>query len=188
LDSATLKADGFGKDREMAMLARAKLTKSFLMAQRTGTYVVVTSGGPPGPCVPRFDERLGPLDARLAQWERIKASGADGSLCRVREAEDLASRTIAEAKLTKGLLMAQPEGAYLASNAWVPVKPGPDAPCWQGHVAPPEGREAQWNQIKAAGSEGRTCNVYERPEDHTRWLATFPARETAKCSKPSTVN
>jgi len=150
----------------MAMLARARLTKSFLMAQRTGTYLVVTSGGPPGPYVPRFNERVDCLAAKHAQWERIKASGADGSLCRIREAEDLASRTVAEAKLTKGFLMAQPEGAYLASNAWVPVKPGPYVPSWQGHVAAPEDREAQWNQIKASGSEGRTCNVYEHPEDH----------------------
>jgi hypothetical protein len=150
----------------MAMLARARLTKSFLMAQRTGTYVVVTCGGPPGPYVPRFNERVGPLDARLAQWARIKASGADGTLCRVRQAEDLASSTIAEGKLTKGFFMAQPEGAYLASNAWVPVTPGPPVYTYQGHVAPPEAREAQWEQIKAAGGQGRTCNIYESIADH----------------------
>ena len=158
----------------MAMLARAKLTKSFLMAQRTGTYVVVTCGGPPGPYAPRFDERLGPLDARCAQWERIKASGADGALCSVREAEDVASRTITEAKLTKGFLMAQLEGAYLASNAVVPVNPGPPVYTYEGHVAPPEAREAQWEQIKTAGGHGRTCNIYESIADHVEWLASFP--------------
>ena len=150
----------------MAMLARGRLTKSFLMAQRAGTYVVVTSGGPPGPYVPRFVERVGPLDARLAQWERIKAARADGVLCTVREANDLASRSIATARLTKGLLMAQPEGVYVASNAWVPVNPRPPGYRYEGHVEYPESREAQWEQIKAAGGQGRPCNIYDSIADH----------------------
>lgn len=98
----------------------------------------------------------------------------DGSLCCVREAADFASRTIAMAKLTKGLLMAQPEGVYLASNAVVPVNPSPTVHTYEGRVAPPEAREAQWEQIKAAGGHGRTCNIYESIADHVEWLATFP--------------
>lgn len=157
----------------MAMLTRARLTKSFLMAQSTGTYVVVTCGGPPGKHVPRFDERVGSRDGRLAQWERIKASGADGSFCHVREADNPGSRIIAEARLTKAFLMAQPEGVYLASNAWIPINLEPPVSMYRGYVAPPEDREAQWEQIKVAGAQGRTCNIYESPEDHSKWLAKF---------------
>jgi hypothetical protein len=32
-----------------------------------------------------------------------------------------------------------------------------------------EAREAQWEQIKAAGGQGRTCNIYESPGDHVEW-------------------
>ncbi len=172
----------------MAMLARARLTKSLLMTQRAGTYLVVTCGGSPGPHVPRFDERLGPLDARLAQWERVKASGADGAICRVREAEDFASRTIATAKLTKGFLMAQPEGVYLASNAWVPVNLGPRVYTYEGHVVPPEAREAQWEQIKAAG--GRAEPATFTKVLRTTWTGwpLFHRGGSLKCSQSSTAN
>ena len=157
----------------MALIARAGLTKGFLMAQRTGTYIVVTSGGTPGRHVPRFDERVGPLDARGAQWERIKAARAAGQLCNVREAEGHTSRVIARAKLTKRLLMDQREGVYIASNQYIPVNPGPAVPTFEGHVARPDDREAQWERIKAAGANGRMCNVYEDPEDHVNWLSSM---------------
>ena len=81
---------------------------------------------------------------------------------------------LARARLTKNFLMAQPEGVYLASNAVAPVSPGPSVYTYEGHVAPPEALEAQWEQIKAAGWQGRTCNIYESPDDHAEWLATFP--------------
>jgi hypothetical protein len=158
----------------MASMIRAELTRGFLMAQRTGSYLVSTCGRTPGEHLPRFDESVGRVDAREAQWERIKAAQADGTLCNVREAEERASRVIARAKLTKRLLMSLPEGVYIASNQWVPATPGPSVPRFAEHVAEPEAREAQWERIKTAGADGRHCNVYETPEDHAKWLAGQP--------------
>ena len=72
----------------MALLARQRLTKSFFMAQRSGTFVTsncyqAKSGQPV------FAEVVAELPERLAQWERIKAAKANGRLCNVfRSRED----------------------------------------------------------------------------------------------------
>ena len=152
----------------MVLIARALLTKGFLMAQPTGSYLVSNCGSTPGKHVPTFNERVGPTAARQAQWERIKAARAHGRLCNVRETEAPDARQIARKRLTKEFLMALPEGVYIVSNPVVSVAPGPFVRRFEEYVAQPEAREEQWERIQATGADGRHCNVYERPEDHAK--------------------
>ena len=158
----------------MALLIRSELTKQFLMSLPTGCFLVSTCDGPSGPHVPRFHERVGPKADSEAQWRRVKAAGADGSLCNVYRSEDLMSEIVERTKLTKSFLMSLGEGMYVASNAWIPVNRGAPTSRFEERVALPQNREAQWTRIKDAGADGRHCNVYDSPDDHTKWLAVIP--------------
>ena len=67
----------------MALIARERLTKSFLMAQRTGTFIASNCYRPGRPYRPIFSELVADLPERAAQWEQIKAARANGRLCNV---------------------------------------------------------------------------------------------------------
>lgn len=71
-------------------IARKRLTKEFLMALPEGVYIVSNPvvSVTPGPFVPDFEEYVVQPEAREAQWERIKASGANGRHCNVYESSD----------------------------------------------------------------------------------------------------
>ena len=72
---------------------------------------------------------------------------------------------IARQRLTQCFLVAQRTGSYLVSNCYL----SRSAPCFAEVIAEPRGRREQWQRIKLAGAAGRTCNVYDRPEDHENW-------------------
>ncbi len=58
--------------------------------------------------------------------------------------------------LTKRLLFQLAEGSYLVSNTMVTT----DQPSFSEKVQPVERREAQWQRVKAAGANGRLCDVF----------------------------
>ena len=62
-----------------------KLTKKFLMQLPSGTFLVSNCFRRLGPetLTPVFYENVLPLDDREAQWQRIKACGANHRLCHV---------------------------------------------------------------------------------------------------------
>jgi hypothetical protein len=70
-------------------------------------------------------------------------------------------------KLTKKILLAAPEGAYLVSN------------CFQGFstesvfeeiVACPQARAGQWERVVAAKADQRLCRVFATQRDYQVWL------------------
>ena len=71
-------------------------------------------------------------------------------------------------KLTKTFLMRLPVGAFLASNCYHPMGPNTVSPVFAERVTPLDDREAQWQKIKNAGANGRTCEVHETPESYKR--------------------
>jgi hypothetical protein len=72
---------------------------------------------------------------------------------------------ITRQKLTRSFLLAQRTGAYIVSNCYQSASES----CFAEFVAGPNQRADQWQRIKLAGADGRTCNVYDRPEDHEKW-------------------
>ena len=65
----------------MGLIARERLTKSFLMSRRTGTYLVSNRFIHRCPRRPRFAERVTAPEKLEAQWQRIVAAGVSGRLC-----------------------------------------------------------------------------------------------------------
>lgn len=71
-------------------------------------------------------------------------------------------------KLTKKILLAAPEGAYLVSN------------CFQGFsttdsifeeiVASPQARAEQWERVVTAKADQRLCRVFASQRDYQVWL------------------
>lgn len=72
----------------MALIARERLTKSFLMAQRTGTFIASNCCEHERSSGPRFGELIVEPSERAAQWERIKDVRADRRLCNVYDAPE----------------------------------------------------------------------------------------------------
>jgi len=145
-----------------------KLTKTFLMAQETGAFIVSNSYRSPGGCRPSFDELVLEPAQRQNQWKRIAAACADGRLCRIATTTD-GQAQVTDAKLTKELLMSLPTGVRLTSNVYKPSD-GMSVPLFAEFVAPPDDREAQWQRIRAEGMNGKTCRVFESRVAYEQWL------------------
>jgi hypothetical protein len=67
----------------MGLIRSHKLTKTFLMALETGTYLASNKFRHGQPERPVFQERVAELAARPAQWKRIKLAKVDGRVCNV---------------------------------------------------------------------------------------------------------
>lgn len=62
-------------------MIRTPLTKRFLFQLEEGLYLVSNTLVAAGQ--PSFSEVVSPLKMREAQWQRVKAAGANGRLCDV---------------------------------------------------------------------------------------------------------
>ena len=71
-------------------------------------------------------------------------------------------------RLTKKLLMKLPTGAFLVSNCYSRVGPDMVTPVFAETVAPLDDREWQWQRIREAGANGRTCEVHNTSEEYKR--------------------
>jgi len=69
------------KELSMALIARARMTKEFLMGLQAGLYIASNTFQPDRPGKPRFAETVATPEEREAQWQRAKAACADGRLC-----------------------------------------------------------------------------------------------------------
>lgn len=69
-------------------------------------------------------------------------------------------------KLTKTLLRRLPAGVFLVSNCYHPMGPNTVTPVFAESVAPLDDRDEQWQRIKDAGADGRTCEVHKDPESY----------------------
>ena len=67
-------------------------------------------------------------------------------------------------KLTKKSFSTLPAGVFLVSNCYERIGPNTSTPVFYEYTDPPEGRQAQWERIKAAGADQRLCYVYESSE------------------------
>jgi len=155
--------------RETGQNCSVTLLQSLLMAQKTGAFIVSNSYRSPGGDRPSFDELILEPAQRQNQWERIKASCADGRLCRIAATAD-GQTQITDAKLTKQLLMSLPTGVRVTSNVYRPSS-GMSVPWFAEFVAPPDDREAQWQRIRAEGMNGKTCRVFESRVAYEHWIS-----------------
>lgn len=76
---------------------------------------------------------------------------------------------IATAKLSKRFCLSLDEGLYLVSGVYDGAAPETAKPAFAERIAAPEGREAQWQRIRAARADGRTCDVFMDAEHHAEW-------------------
>ena len=70
-------------------------------------------------------------------------------------------------KLTKKILLAAPEGAYLVSNCF---HGDTTASIFEEIVAPPLDRENQWKRVVAARADQRLCRVFGTQLEYQVWL------------------
>ena len=72
-------------------------------------------------------------------------------------------------KLSKALFLKLPDGLYLVSNTCrTPIDP------WFAEViCPLSTRYGQWQRIKSASVDHRTCMVFKNKESHQRWLSQW---------------
>jgi len=152
----------------MSPSTREKLTKAFLMAQKTGAFIVSNSYRSPDGYRPSLNELVLEPAQRQNQWKRITAACADGRLCRIAATTD-GQAQITDAKLTKQLFMSLPTGVRLTSNVREPSE-GLLVPVFAALVVPPDDREAQWQRIRAEGMNGKTCLVFESRVAYEQWL------------------
>ena len=71
-------------------------------------------------------------------------------------------------KLTKKILMAAPDGAYLVSNCFQGFTP--QLSIFEEIVSPPQDREQQWERILAAKASQRLCRVFASKVEYQAWL------------------
>ena len=69
--------------------------------------------------------------------------------------------------LTKKILIAAPEGAYLVSNCF---KGFTRSSIFEETVSLPEEREHQWERVLAAHANHRLCRVFATKQDCLAWL------------------
>lgn len=68
--------------------------------------------------------------------------------------------------LTKKFLMELGEGNYLMSN----LLDNYGCPIYEGKVETAATRVLQWEKIKRAGAQGRTCRIFKTKSDYVRWV------------------
>ena len=72
------------------------------------------------------------------------------------------TKKIARTKLTKAFLFSLPENVRIVSNTYKPTIGGFCMPCFDEIVESSKTeRQAQWERIKAAGTNGRLCNIFD---------------------------
>jgi len=70
-------------------------------------------------------------------------------------------------KLSKKILLAAPEGAYLVSNCF---RGFTTESVFEEIVAPLQVRAEQWERIIAAKADQRLCRVFATQQDYQAWL------------------
>jgi hypothetical protein len=70
-------------------------------------------------------------------------------------------------KLTKKILMAAPEGAYLVSNCY---SESTARSIFEEIVSPLAGRVNQWERIVTTNADQRTCRVFPTKKEYQEWL------------------
>ena len=78
------------------------------------------------------------------------------------------SSPIYRRKLSKKFFMELPTGLFIVSNCYEMIGPRIYTPAFCGCVAPPEMREAQWEQIRNSGADQRMCKVYPSSEEYKK--------------------
>jgi hypothetical protein len=66
-------------------------------------------------------------------------------------------------------------GFFIVSNVYDGYTRESATPVFAAPVAPAEGREEQWVQIKLARANGRLCNVFASPEQYYGWRRLWHA-------------
>ena len=72
-------------------------------------------------------------------------------------------------KLTRRFFMELEQGLYLVSNIQDGMTRESAKPVFAEAVAAPEQRGAQWQKIKDVRADGRLCDLFESPEQHSTW-------------------
>ena len=77
-------------------------------------------------------------------------------------------------KLTKAFLFSLQEGVYLVSNVML----APGQPLFAETTQPEQKRSEQWQRIKTARADGRTCHVFNDPADFMDFYLQIPVPYT----------
>ncbi len=72
-------------------------------------------------------------------------------------------------KLSKALFLKLPDGLYLVSNTCHT----PTDPLFAEVICPSSTRHVQWQRIKSARVDQRTCRVFADKESYQRWLSQW---------------
>jgi hypothetical protein len=62
--------------------------------------------------------------------------------------------------------MRLPAGFFLVSNCYHPIGSNAVTPVFAERIAPLDDRDEQWQRIKDAGADSRTCEVHKDPESY----------------------
>jgi hypothetical protein len=82
-------------------------------------------------------------------------------------------------KLSKALFLKLPDGLYLVSNTCHT----PTDPLFAEVICPLSTRFAQWQRIKSARVDHRTCMVFKDKESHLRWAMQWLKRTNLGMNK-----
>jgi len=79
--------------------------------------------------------------------------------------------------------VAQTAGQHIVNNSYEITESGESAPAFAEEAAPAEGRQTQWQRVRAARADGRLCRVFASRTDYERCKAQAREPQPAGSSR-----